>query len=238
MTDDLTAATSEPPKRIQRRRNAGWRMPAGAVYVGRPTRWGNPFPADYFGQVQAMRLYREWLAGADHLGYPDAEARRRRVLDTLPVLTGRDLACWCPLDQPCHADVLLDLARTKPEPYVHYVGHTVSDEPSQIKVIRASALIQTPAEMLADAEEMASAVKSWLSASPEERNKTTRQAAIHRAEKRAATERVELTLDGLLDKLGFTREYAEHLVQPYCWCGDSMNGWDWCAHARDEALPS
>ena len=172
---------SEPPKRIQRRRNAGWRMPAGAVYVGRPTRWGNPFPADYFGQAQAMRLYREWLAGADHLGYPDAEARRRRVLDTLPELTGRDLACWCPLDQPCHADVLLDLARTKPEPYVHYVGHTVSDEPSQIKVIRASALIQTPAEMLADAEEMASAVKSWLSVSPEERNKTTRQAAIHRA---------------------------------------------------------
>lgn len=31
------------PKRIQRKRTAGWRMPEGAVYVGRPTRWGNPF---------------------------------------------------------------------------------------------------------------------------------------------------------------------------------------------------
>lgn len=25
-------------------------------------------------------------------------------------LAGRDLACWCPLDQPCHADVLLEIA--------------------------------------------------------------------------------------------------------------------------------
>jgi hypothetical protein len=31
------------PERIQRRRTAGWRMPERAVYVGRPTRWGNPF---------------------------------------------------------------------------------------------------------------------------------------------------------------------------------------------------
>lgn len=31
------------PERIQRRRVAGWRMPEGAVYVGRPTKWGNPF---------------------------------------------------------------------------------------------------------------------------------------------------------------------------------------------------
>lgn len=31
------------PKRIQRKRSKGWRMPAGAVYVGRGTKWGNPF---------------------------------------------------------------------------------------------------------------------------------------------------------------------------------------------------
>lgn len=31
------------PERIQRRRVAGWHMPDGAVYVGRPTKWGNPF---------------------------------------------------------------------------------------------------------------------------------------------------------------------------------------------------
>lgn len=31
------------PQRIQRQRVKGWRMPEGCVYVGRPTRWGNPF---------------------------------------------------------------------------------------------------------------------------------------------------------------------------------------------------
>src|SRR5690348_3995079 len=31
------------PRRIQRKRTKGWRMPEGAVYVGRGTRWGNPF---------------------------------------------------------------------------------------------------------------------------------------------------------------------------------------------------
>ena len=31
------------PQRIQRKRTKGWRMPEGAVYVGRPTKWGNPF---------------------------------------------------------------------------------------------------------------------------------------------------------------------------------------------------
>lgn len=35
---------------------------------------------------------------------------------------------------------------------------------------------------------------------------------------------------------GFTREYAEHLVQPYCYCEDGMDGWDYCQHARDEGL--
>lgn len=33
----------EAPRRIQRLRAKGWRMPPSAVYVGRPTRWGNPF---------------------------------------------------------------------------------------------------------------------------------------------------------------------------------------------------
>lgn len=105
------------PQRVQRRRTPGWRMPAGTVYVGRPGRFGNPFPADYFGPEQAVALYREWLAGAEHLGYADAAQRRRRIIEGLPELTGRDLACWCPLDQPCHADVLFDLANAGVCPY-------------------------------------------------------------------------------------------------------------------------
>jgi hypothetical protein len=97
------------PRRIQRRRTPGWRMPAGVVYVGRPTYWGNPFVAGKpaipgYGTVKvrdrahAVELYREYLrrTGKDH------DARR--------MLAGRDLACWCPLAQPCHASLLLWIA--------------------------------------------------------------------------------------------------------------------------------
>lgn len=91
------------PKRIQRSRTKGWRMPEGAIYVGRPTRWGNPFEvaAEYDRAVMFDTKYRFY-----YLEHPDGEARFLPVL----MLAGHDLACWCPLDQPCHADVLLKLA--------------------------------------------------------------------------------------------------------------------------------
>ena len=97
------------PKRIQRKRTKGWRMPEGAVYVGRPTKWGNPWIVDpgratspATNQYRAtadecVRLYDD-LANASALG------------ELAEWLRGKDLACWCPLDQPCHADVLLELA--------------------------------------------------------------------------------------------------------------------------------
>jgi len=62
-------------------------------------------------------------------------------------------------------------------------------------------------------------------------------AAQRRTDERAATPfEVELTMDSLLTKLGFSHPYAEHLVQPYCTCGDTADGWDICAHARDLGL--
>ncbi len=78
-------------------------MPAGAVYVGRPTRYGNPFPATDTspqGRTEAVHRYRTWIARQ-----PALIDRVRREL------VGRNLACWCPLDTPCHANVLLELAR-------------------------------------------------------------------------------------------------------------------------------
>lgn len=104
------------PVRIQRRRTKGWRMPEGAVYVGRPTGWGNPYAvgwryaieypggrrevyADVRDRAQAVELYRTWLR--DQPSMIDA------IRDEL---AGRDLACWCPLNEPCHADVLLHVA--------------------------------------------------------------------------------------------------------------------------------
>jgi len=94
------------PKRIQRKRTKGWRMPAGAVYVGRPTKWGNPYVVNALQDAaKATDAYR-WLLTTTYL-HLDAI---RPAIEDLPELTGRDLACWCPLDQPCHADVLLEIA--------------------------------------------------------------------------------------------------------------------------------
>ena len=88
-------------ERIQRKRTKGWRMPDGAVYVGRPTKWGNRYGHEGTRQSRydAKQRYRAWIAGRPRL---QAEVRHE--------LAGRDLACWCPLDQPCHADVLLEIA--------------------------------------------------------------------------------------------------------------------------------
>lgn len=99
---------AEPPKRIQRRRATGWRMPAGAVYVGRPTIWGNPWRA--FSQSEArhaVEQYRKWLAG-ERVGA--MKPAPTELLASISELRGRDLCCWCPLGQPCHADVLLEIA--------------------------------------------------------------------------------------------------------------------------------
>ncbi len=105
------------PKRIQRRRTKGWRLPRGAKYVGRPTKWGNPFT----GKAKTcVEYYRQWITGAqtsfrvgDGVGLVRIpyweEARFLR--DHLHELRGHDLVCWCREDAPwCHADVLLELA--------------------------------------------------------------------------------------------------------------------------------
>jgi uncharacterized protein DUF4326 len=96
------------PVRIQRKRTKGWRMPGGAVYVGRPTRWGNQFRTDddlgqglEWDHETVVELHRLWITA------PWMTASLPYLLEPL---RGRDLVCWCPLDQPCHADVLLELA--------------------------------------------------------------------------------------------------------------------------------
>ena len=78
-------------------------MPASAIYVGRPTRWGN-FPARVCcvtDRYRATELYRSWIASVASEAWK-ADVRRE--------LGGHDLVCWCPFDEPCHADVLLELA--------------------------------------------------------------------------------------------------------------------------------
>jgi hypothetical protein len=116
-------------RRIQRSRARGWRAPAGALYVGRGTRWGNPYQVARRGPTLAVlsptggivhghpvdaadarriavQWYRAWLSSPHHTGLREAVREE---------LAGRDLMCWCPLPGPgqpdhCHAAVLLHLA--------------------------------------------------------------------------------------------------------------------------------
>jgi hypothetical protein len=94
------------PIRIQRQRTKGWRMPAGAVYVGRPTKFGNPWQVGV-DWLDGQRVTHEIAARWYRMNVSADSAMGR---DAVRELRGKDLACWCPLDQPCHADVLLKLA--------------------------------------------------------------------------------------------------------------------------------
>jgi len=90
--------TTTRPRRVRVTwRHPGGRKPAGTVYVGRPSRWGNPYPVAEYGRARAVALYRQHLADR-----PDLVADARREL------AGYDLACWCQPGQLCHADVLLE----------------------------------------------------------------------------------------------------------------------------------
>lgn len=132
-----------PPKRIQRKRTKGWKMPPNTVSVTRPGQWANPFRVGgYFriggqlggaGAFGALRC--EWMERkiwkpsdedrAVREGYTLIKSREhavtwfRRLTDNWSAarrtecrrdLAGKNLACFCALDQPCHVDVLLEIA--------------------------------------------------------------------------------------------------------------------------------
>jgi len=94
------------------------------VVVARPSLWGNPFSAANAFEMGYLKsgqppgpllaqTFREWLTkrpGVDWWMGPKSEAKRDWMLTNLHQLRGKNLACWCALDQPCHADVLLELA--------------------------------------------------------------------------------------------------------------------------------
>ena len=86
--------------------------------VARPGPFGNPYEVGLDGDAaHCVALFAHLLAGDLALGMrtPVAvlEARRAVILDGIPDLRGRNLACWCARDRPCHADVLLALANAE-----------------------------------------------------------------------------------------------------------------------------
>lgn len=110
------------PRRIQLSRAAGWRMPPNTVKVDRTTRWGNPFVVGRDGtQAECVEAF-GFIAGEEaslelmaRMQVPpcglDATKKVLAELEADPKpLRGKNLACWCRLDEPCHADVLLRLA--------------------------------------------------------------------------------------------------------------------------------
>lgn len=71
-------------------------MPENTVYVGRPSKWGNPYKVNGLKLQTVLMMYDGWLR--------DRLSEDPHFLDPLK---GKDLACWCPLSKSCHVDVLL-----------------------------------------------------------------------------------------------------------------------------------
>jgi hypothetical protein len=119
----FAATKSALPQRLHRTRKRNRTTPAGAVYVGRPTRWSNPFSGRQgIGHARSIILYAAWIRGdcsprvLRAARFSDAEILtlnrwRKQLIEKLPKLRGKDLQCWCPTTSPwCHADVLLRVA--------------------------------------------------------------------------------------------------------------------------------
>lgn len=103
----------DQPSRVQLSRRKGWRMPPNTVKVDRSTMWGNPWRVGEHGvgtAAEAVRLFRVRLPGGMLSAQPHPESRMGKIANGLDQLRGKNLACWCKLGDPCHADVLLELA--------------------------------------------------------------------------------------------------------------------------------
>ena len=117
------------PKRIQRKRTKGYKHPEGCIYVGRRTKWGNPFKIigdQIYCYSTKRHVFDPWIVYDERIPATKemlislyrAWITRRIIKDFLPIaptqdlheLKGKDLSCFCPLDSLCHADVLIELA--------------------------------------------------------------------------------------------------------------------------------
>jgi hypothetical protein len=112
------------PIRIQRKRKKGFKMPPNTVYVGRPSKWGNPFVVgepmplselhelgyEVDGHVEAKEDVICMSAEEALKYYEKMILKSPYLLNMLNELKGKNLACWCRPDEPCHAEILLKLA--------------------------------------------------------------------------------------------------------------------------------
>lgn len=90
-------------------------MPEGVVYVGRGSKWGNPYRVGdrmWTPQGLTASASREDVVAAFKEDLAIGACDVADLYEVQSELAGKDLACWCPIDQPCHADVLLEAANT------------------------------------------------------------------------------------------------------------------------------
>lgn len=118
------------PRRIQRKRTRGWKLPANTVIVDRTSRFGNPFTIkgaidndfasnEADARKLAVEAFESVLAHGRNSSwwFEGGGARFERIRADLPLLVGKDVACTCPEDGlPCHGDVLIRLAAALPAP--------------------------------------------------------------------------------------------------------------------------
>jgi hypothetical protein len=76
--------------------------PPYQVYIGRPSKWGNPFVIGRDGtRKEVIQKYEEWIRTQPEL------------MEALPEIAGAVLGCWCSPKQQCHGDVLIKLCKEK-----------------------------------------------------------------------------------------------------------------------------
>ena len=80
-------------------------MPENTVYVGRGSKWGNPFVVGVHGNVEEC-IYKFSIDIGWH------NSRLGFDYEEIAELRGKNLACWCKEGEPCHADVLLEIANS------------------------------------------------------------------------------------------------------------------------------
>ena len=96
------------PVRVQLSRKSGWKLPPNTVVVSRPSHWGNPFVVGRDGS-------RATCVGVKATPAAQNEAHMHAA-GHIGELRGKNLACWCPANSACHADVLLRLANNQAHP--------------------------------------------------------------------------------------------------------------------------
>lgn len=107
------------PMRITLSRAKGWRMPANTLKVDRSTKLGNVFIVGRDGTAaECVDLHIKLMAGflslSSKASIEAQEAHRAAVITAIDTARGKNVACWCRQDKPCHGDTLLKIFNHRP----------------------------------------------------------------------------------------------------------------------------